>query len=46
MGYRAFTSRNTVLTKYTGCSTRWGVLVLLAPSGGWGASRDNGAPSG
>ena len=46
MGYRALASRNTVLTKYTWCSTRWGVLALLAPSRGWGTSRDNGAPGG
>ena len=38
MGYRALASRNTVLTKYTACSTRLGALVLVAPSGDHGAS--------
>ena len=35
IGYRSRASRSTVLTKYTGCSTRvvWGVAEL-APSGG------------
>ena len=34
MGYRALASCSTVLTKYTGCSTRLGASVLVAPSGG------------
>ena len=38
MGYRALASRNTVLTKYTGCSTRSGASVLVVPSGDHGAS--------
>ena len=38
MGYRALASRNTVLTKYTGCSTRLGASVLAAPFGDPGAS--------
>ena len=38
MGYRALASRNTVLTKHTGCSMRLGASVLVAPSGDHGAS--------
>lgn len=38
MGYRALASHNTVLTKYTGCSTRAGTLVRLVPCGSWGVS--------
>ena len=36
MGYHALASRNTVLTKYTGCSTRLGASVLVASSGSRG----------
>ena len=35
MGYRALASRNTMLTKYTGCSTRLGALVLGALRRPW-----------
>ena len=45
MGYHALASRSTMLTKYTGCSTRLRVLAQLASSRGQGVSRDNGAPS-
>ena len=38
MGYRARVPRNTVLTKYTGCSMRLGASVLVAPFGDHGAS--------
>ena len=44
MGYRALASRSTVLTKYTGCSTRLRVLAQLASSRGRGISGDDGAP--
>ena len=45
MGYHTLAYRSTVLTKYTGCSTRLRVLALLASSRGRGVSRDDGAPS-
>ena len=44
MGYRALASCSTMLTKYTGCSTRLRVLALLASPRGRGVSGGDGAP--